>query len=147
MNDDLQEFEIDMVVNREDLYIIAMSLGTRMSQLQTRLHKEYNVEDQRNYDLTVEMMQRVNELSTELKEMDEMETQEGSVIASKKNCADCGNEFPIYQGELDFLRNKFGSDFVEPVRCKPCRKAKKERHQQNSDSEVNSNGKRTRTRQ
>lgn len=46
-------------------------------------------------------------------------------VAKTKDCKDCGEPFDIYQGELDFLRSKFGDDFHEPVRCKPCREIKK----------------------
>jgi len=47
-------------------------------------------------------------------------------VVKTKECRDCSEEFDIYQGELDFLRDKFGDSFSEPVRCKPCRRKKKD---------------------
>lgn len=47
--------------------------------------------------------------------------------ASKK-CKDCGGVFTVTSGEQEWLYEKFGADFSVPVRCKPCRKLKKERN-------------------
>lgn len=46
-------------------------------------------------------------------------------VARSKKCRDCGKPFEVTYGELKFLEERFGSDFGEPSRCKPCRKAKK----------------------
>jgi hypothetical protein len=62
------------------------------------------------------------------------------VVAKDKECKDCKQMFEITQGELDFLRQTFGNDFAEPVRCKPCRDAKKAAKAQNGGAP-----KRTRT--
>lgn len=39
----------------------------------------------------------------------------------------CGQEFVVEDGEIAFLQSRFGADFKLPVRCKPCRAAKKQR--------------------
>lgn len=46
-----------------------------------------------------------------------------------KDCKDCGEPFTVEAGEQRWLYEKFGDDFNVPVRCKPCRKLKKERHE------------------
>jgi hypothetical protein len=46
-------------------------------------------------------------------------------IANTRKCKDCGREFTMTYGELRFLKEKFSNNFVEPVRCVPCRKVKK----------------------
>jgi hypothetical protein len=46
-----------------------------------------------------------------------------------KVCKDCRAEFTIEAGELKWLYDKFGDSFNEPVRCKPCRQAKKARNE------------------
>ena len=43
-------------------------------------------------------------------------------------CRDCPDEFTVEDGEINFLKEKFGDDFTPPVRCKPCRKNKKARN-------------------
>lgn len=44
-----------------------------------------------------------------------------------KVCKDCGESFTVFAGEQQWLWEKFGDEFNIPVRCKPCRKLKKER--------------------
>ncbi len=46
-------------------------------------------------------------------------------IARTKKCRDCGRNFDITYGELQFLADKFGDTYGEPTRCRPCRKVKK----------------------
>ena len=41
------------------------------------------------------------------------------------NCTSCGQEFIFTAGEQGFLRDKFGSDFAPPKRCRSCRRMKK----------------------
>lgn len=46
-------------------------------------------------------------------------------IVKTKECRECGNAFPITKGELDWMKEKFGDLFSEPVRCSGCRKKRK----------------------
>lgn len=45
-----------------------------------------------------------------------------------KTCKECGETFTVSAGEQQWLYEKFGDEFNVPVRCKPCRKLKKERN-------------------
>lgn len=51
-------------------------------------------------------------------------------------CKDCGETFTVEEGELNFLRDKFGDDLKAPVRCKSCRKKKKERNAQPNNTQM-----------
>ncbi|MBE6062673.1 MAG: cytochrome C551 [Clostridium butyricum] len=44
----------------------------------------------------------------------------------KITCKDCGEEFIFTVGEQEFYKEKGFTN--EPVRCKSCRKAKKQQH-------------------
>lgn len=55
-------------------------------------------------------------------------------------CKDCPEEFTVEDGEIAFLKEKFGDDFKPPVRCKPCRKAKKDRNQTQSNNTAGGHG-------
>lgn len=55
---------------------------------------------------------------------------EGKMEQQMVECIGCREEFEVTQGEIDFLKEKFGDDFAMPRRCKPCRKANKERKKQ-----------------
>ena len=54
-----------------------------------------------------------------------METTVAQQVALNKSCKECNQSFSITHGELAFLRERFGEDFSEPVRCKACRSRKK----------------------
>ena len=42
-------------------------------------------------------------------------------------CVDCKEDFEFTEGEEAFFKEKFGDDFKPPKRCKPCRKANKQK--------------------
>ena len=50
-------------------------------------------------------------------------------------CAECNKEWLFKQGEENFLREKFGDGFIEPKRCYPCRKAKREQQVPRGDNQ------------
>lgn len=41
-------------------------------------------------------------------------------------CKDCKTSFVVEAGEQRWLHEKFGEEFNVPVRCRPCRKLRKE---------------------
>lgn len=43
-------------------------------------------------------------------------------------CRDCGEEFTFSAEEQEFYKSK---EFQNPIRCKPCRKAKKRKFLEN----------------
>ena len=45
-------------------------------------------------------------------------------------CKDCTTSFEFDEKEQDFFKKKGWSD---PIRCRPCRKAKKEREKENAN--------------
>jgi hypothetical protein len=48
-------------------------------------------------------------------------------IAKKAVCVSCGSDFSLTQGEIDFMKNLFGDDYKEPIRCKRCREIRARR--------------------
>ena len=43
-----------------------------------------------------------------------------------RECKECGEPFVILASELQWLEDKFGVTFKPPVRCKDCRKRRKD---------------------
>jgi hypothetical protein len=47
-------------------------------------------------------------------------------VAKVKACKDCGAEFELTVGMLDWYKRKFGESYAEPSRCKNCRDRRRE---------------------
>ena len=56
-------------------------------------------------------------------------------VAKTKECKDCGSDFDLTVGELEWYKEKFGENYAEPERCKKCRNARKAAKLRGADNE------------